>query len=130
MIIRKSQTNSDRYLINGSPWSLLFLLNHSNHAKLTSESSLQLDTAKLFAYAELIKSEFNKISEIFPIFINLTSFSRYAVMIQNKIQNSLFKIVGHVSGFDSLLKFIDEIISSNHFNDVKQRLLYRFQNRQ
>ena len=77
----QSQKISDRYQMNGSPWALLFIPNHSNHAKLTSESSLQLGTAKLFAYAELIKSEFNKISEIFPIFINLTSFSRFAVMI-------------------------------------------------
>ena len=38
-------------------------------SKLTVESSLQLRTTKLSAYAELMKSEFNNISEILPIFI-------------------------------------------------------------
>jgi len=50
---------------------------------LTGVSLLQLGTEKLFAYAEVTKSEFNKISEIFPIFINLTSFSRFAFAIEN-----------------------------------------------
>ena len=38
------------------------------NVKLTAESSLQLRTKKLSAYAELTSSEFNKISEILPIF--------------------------------------------------------------
>ena len=50
---------------------------------LTGVSLLQLGTAKLFAYAEVTKSEFNKISEIFPIFIYLTRFSRFAFVIEN-----------------------------------------------
>ena len=60
--------------------------------KLTVESSLQLNTAKLLAYAELTNSEFNKISKIFPIFINLTSYSGFALMIL-KNQNSLLNRV-------------------------------------
>ena len=73
---------------------------------------MQLGTEKLFAYAELMKSEFNKISEIFPIFINLTSFSRFAVMISKLIRISLFKIEGHVSGIGSLLNFNEAYYSS------------------
>ena len=77
------------------------------NVELTGVSLLQLGTAKLFAYAEVTKSEFNKISEIFPIFINLTRFSRFAFAIENRIQNSLFKIEGHISGIGSLLNFIN-----------------------
>ena len=58
---------------------------HQISQELTLVSSLQLGTAKLFAYAELIKSEFNKISEIFPICIN---FSQFADMIERIIRNS------------------------------------------
>ena len=75
------------------------------NVELTGVSLLQLGTEKLFAYAELMKSEFNTISEIFPIFICLTSFSRFAVMISKLIRNSLFKIEGHVSGIGLLLNF-------------------------
>ena len=62
---------------------------------------MQLGTAKLSAYAELIKSDFSKILEIFPILINLTSFSRFAVVI--KFKDSLFKKEGHIFGIDSVL---------------------------
>ena len=54
---------------------------------LTGVSLLQLGTAKLFAYAEVTKSEFNKISEIFPIFISvdkLLSICRYDSEILQK----------------------------------------------
>ena len=79
---------------------------------------MQLGTEKLFAYAELMKSEFNKILEIFPIFICLTSFSRFAVMITKLIRNSLFKIEGHVSGIGSLLNFNEAFYTSLASNNV------------
>ena len=64
----------------GEPYYFNQIIQNFN-VELTGVSLLQLGTEKLFAYAELMKSELNKISEIFPIFINLTSFSRFAVMI-------------------------------------------------
>ena len=68
---------------------------HQISQKLTWVSSLQLGTAKLFAYAELIKSEFNKISGIFNFgkLINFTSFSRFADMIKKIIRNSRSKML-------------------------------------
>ena len=93
------------------------------NVKLTRESSLQLGTAKLFAYAELMKSEFNKISEIFPIFINLTSFSRFSVEI--KIFNSKLVIQNRRSYFRN--RFIAEFHRTNVFvNYAKQRDSQRF----
>ena len=84
--------------------------------KLTVESSLQLGTAKLIAYAELTNSEFNKISEIFPIFLfeMVLLICRY----DKKNRNSFFKIKGYVSGTDSLLNFMtlfDRSMTSKHF---------------
>ena len=87
------------------------------NVKLTRESSLQLGTAKLFAYAEVMKSEFNKISEIFPIFINLVSLD-LPLRLKFTILNWLFKIEGHISGIDSLLNFIDPIYVSITPNNV------------
>ena len=87
------------------------------HLKLTRESSLQLGTAKLFAYAELMKSEFNKISEIFPIFISLTSFSRFVVVVQ--IFSSKFVIQNKRSYFWN--RHIAELHRTDKFvNNVKQ----------
>ena len=87
------------------------------NVKLTRESSLQLGTAKLFAYAEVMKSEFNKISEIFPIFINLVSLD-LPLRLKFSIPNWLFKIEGQISGIDSLLNFIEPIYLSITQNNV------------
>ena len=95
-------------------WSMISII---IHVKLTRESSLQLGTAKLFAYAELMKSEFNKISEVFPIFNNMTSFSRFSVEI--KIFNSKLLIQNRRSYFRN--RFIAEYHRTNIFvNYAKQ----------
>ena len=85
---------------------------------------MQLGTEKLFAYAELMKSEFNKISEIFPIFINLTSFSRFAVMISKL--NSKFFIQNRRSYFRNRLiaEFQRNVLYVTHAKaHVKQRFI-------
>ena len=85
---------------------------------------MQLGTEKLFAYAELMKSEFNKISEIFPIFINLTSFSRFAVMISKL--NSKFFIQNRRSYFRNRLiaEFQRNVLYVTHAKaHVEQRFI-------
>ena len=94
------------------------------NVELTGVSLLQLGTAKLFAYAEVTKSELNKISEIFPIFINLTSFSRFAVMISKL--NSKFFIQNRRSYFRNRLiaEFQRNVLYVTHAKaHVEQRFI-------